>query len=160
MNVDETPLPGIGMRKDLVISGGRRVGVVTHRDGKTELIISRVDDPDACLASIPLTGEEASTLGNLLGGHQIVMQLMEEHREFDGVNTLQLVIEPGSPFEGRTLGETQMRTRTGVSVVAVVRAGKTHASPAPDFRLLSGDMLVAVGSPAGLDSAARLLGCN
>jgi K+/H+ antiporter YhaU regulatory subunit KhtT len=157
MNVDETPLPGIGMRKDMVISDGRRVGVVTHRDGRTELIISRLDDPDACLASIPLSGEEAAALGTLLGGHQIVTQLTEEHRDFEGVNTRQFVVEPGSRFAGHALGDTCMRTKTGASIVAVVRAGRTHASPGPDFILEGGDMLITVGSPEGLDAADKLL---
>ena len=67
MKVDKTPLPGIGMRKDIVTSSGRRIGTVTQRDGETALIISRQDDPDACLVSIPLTADEAATLGNLLG---------------------------------------------------------------------------------------------
>ncbi|MES9567041.1 potassium transporter TrkA, partial [Rhodococcus qingshengii] len=31
--MEVTPLPGIGTRKDFVLSSGRRVGVVTHRDG-------------------------------------------------------------------------------------------------------------------------------
>ncbi|MFD4183162.1 potassium transporter TrkA, partial [Rhodococcus sp. NPDC058514] len=67
MNVEVTPLPGIGIRKDFELSTGRRIGVVTHRDGGTDLIVSKKDDPDACAASVPLTDEEAAVLGNLLG---------------------------------------------------------------------------------------------
>lgn len=51
MNVEVTPLPGIGVRKDFALRNGRRTGVVTHRDGKIELIVSKSDDPDACLPS-------------------------------------------------------------------------------------------------------------
>ena len=66
MNVEVTPLPGIGVRKDFALRGGRRIGVVTHRDGKIELIISKSDDPDACLAELPLSADEAGALANLL----------------------------------------------------------------------------------------------
>jgi TrkA domain protein len=157
VNVEVTPLPGIGVRKDFAIRGGRRIGVVTHRDGKIELIISKSDDPDACLAELPLTPDEAGALANLLGAPQLVAQLTEEHRDLPGINTRQLPIVQGSPYDGRTLGDTALRTRTGVSVVAVMRAGQVHPSPAPDFTLTAGDLMVTVGTSEGLDSAVKIL---
>ncbi|RSN07857.1 cation:proton antiporter regulatory subunit [Amycolatopsis roodepoortensis] len=157
MNVEVTPLPGIGVRKDFATRNGRRVGVVTHRDGHVELIVSKTDDPDACLASLPLTTDEAGALGNLLGAPQLVAQLTEEHRDLPGINTKQLPIKASSPFDGRTLGDTAMRSRTSVSVVAVMRAGQVHPSPTPDFNLTAGDVLVAVGTSEGLEAAVKIL---
>lgn len=157
MNVEQTPLPGIGVRKDLLTASGRRVGIVTQRDGQTELIVSRPDDPDTCMASIPLTSDEAATLGNLLGAPQLVAQLTEEHRDLPGVNTRQFLLSADSRFDGRTLGDTKMRTNSGASLVAVMRAGQVHPSPTPDFTLLAGDLLVAVGTTEGLDAAAKIL---
>ncbi|MEV7043217.1 TrkA C-terminal domain-containing protein [Amycolatopsis sp. NPDC051061] len=157
MNVEVTPLPGIGVRKDFSTRTGRRIGVVTQRDGHTELIVSKADDADACAASIPLTADEAGTLANLLGAPQLVAQLTEEHRDLPGISTRQLPIKPSAPFDGRTLGDTAMRTRTGVSVVAVARAGQVHPSPTPDFTLTGGDLLVAVGTSEGLEAAAKIL---
>ncbi|GAA1959864.1 cation:proton antiporter regulatory subunit [Amycolatopsis minnesotensis] len=157
MNVEVTPLPGIGVRKDFAIRNGRRVGVVTHRDGQIELIVSKSDDPDACLASLPLSTDEAGALANLLGAPQLVAQLTEEHRDLPGINTKQLPIKNASPFDGRTLGDTGMRTRTGVSIVAVMRAGQIHPSPTPDFTFTSGDLLVAVGTSEGLEAAIKIL---
>ncbi|TCP39207.1 potassium/proton antiporter regulatory subunit (CPA2 family) [Tamaricihabitans halophyticus] len=157
MNVEVTPLPGIGVRKDFAIQAGRRVGVVTHKDGQTELIVSKSDDPDACLASLPLTGDEASALANLLGAPQLVAQLTEEHRDLPGINTKQLPIRPSSPFDGRTLGDTSLRSRTGVSIVAVMRAGQAIPSPTPDFTFTAGDMLVVVGTAEGISKARDIL---
>ncbi|ASR37080.1 potassium transporter TrkA [Prauserella marina] len=157
MNVEVTPLPGIGVRKDFGLANGRRVGVVTHRDGKIDLIVSKSEDPDACLASLPLTAEEAGALANLLGAPQLVAQLTEEHRELPGINTRQLPVKTGSPFDGRTLGDAAIRTRTGVSVVAVMRAGQVNPSPTPDFTFTAGDLLVAVGTPKGLEATAKIL---
>lgn len=157
MNVEVTPLPGIGVRKDFATRNGRRVGVVTHRDGHVELIVSKTDDPDACLASLPLTNDEAGALANLLGAPQLVAQLTEEHRDLPGINTRQLPLKASSPFDGRTLGDTAMRSRTGVSVVAVMRAGQVHPSPTPDFTFTAGDVLVAVGTSEGLESALKIL---
>ncbi|WIX75312.1 TrkA C-terminal domain-containing protein [Amycolatopsis carbonis] len=157
MNVEVTPLPGIGVRKDFATRAGRRIGVVTQRDGKIELIVSKADDVDACLASLPLTADEAGALANLLGAPQLVAQLTEEHRELPGIHTRQLPITEDGLFDGRTLGDTAMRTRTSVSVVAVARAGQVHPSPTPDFTFTAGDLLVAVGTSEGLDAAAKIL---
>lgn len=157
MNVEVTPLPGIGVRKDFAIRNGRRIGVVTHRDGPIELIVSKSDDPDACLASLPLSADEAGTLANLLGAPQLVAQLTEEHSEIPGINTKPLSIKNGSPFDGRTLGDAELRTRTGVSVVAVTRAGQVHPSPTPDFTFTTGDILITVGTSEGLDAARKIL---
>ncbi len=157
VNVEVTPLPGIGTRQDFVSRAGRRIGVITYRDGKLELIVSREDDPDACTASIRLTTEEAGALSNLLGAPQLVAQLRKENEELAGVHTKQLPLSHGSPFDGRTLGDTALRTRTAVSVVAVVRAGTVHPSPRPDFVLGGGDALITVGTSEGLAKATDVL---
>ncbi|MQA62813.1 MAG: potassium transporter TrkA [Actinophytocola sp.] len=157
MNVEVTPLPGIGVRKDFALRNGQRVGVINHRDGEVELIVSRSDDPDACVASVPLTVDESATLGNLLGTPQLVAQLAEEHKDLPGINTKQLPILDGSPYDGRTLGDTEIRTRTGVSVVAVMRAGQVEPSPGPDFTFTAGDLLVAVGTAEGLAATVKVL---
>lgn len=158
MNVDVTLLPGIGVRKDFALSTGRRIGVITRKDGSNELIVSKKDDPDSTQASITLNNEEAAALGNLLGTPQLVAQLGEEHRELPGIRTRQLPVHDGSRFDGRSLGDTQMRNKTGVSIVAVMRAGQVQPSPGPAFTLVSGDLLVVVGTSEGLDAAAKLLG--
>ena len=98
MNIEETPLPGIGVRRELQLTTGRRVGVVTHRDGRTELILSRADDPDACAASIPLTADEAAGLGQLLGSAQLIAQLSAEQENVSGISTHQILIRKGSAF--------------------------------------------------------------
>lgn len=157
MNVEVTPLPGIGVRKEFALANGRRIGVVTHRDGRLELIVSKTEDPDACLASVALTTEEAGALANLLGTPVLLAQLAEEHRDLTGISTRQLPIKRNGPFDGRTLGDTALRSRTGVSVVAVMRAGQVQPSPAPDFTITAGDLLVAVGTAEGLDQALRIL---
>ncbi|AHH96235.1 TrkA domain protein [Kutzneria viridogrisea] len=153
MNVEVTPLPGIGTRQDFQTRSGKRVGVITHRDGRFELIVSRNDDPDACSASIPLTAEETATLSSLLGAPQLVSHLGRN----TGIETRQLPIAPGSPFAAATLGDTALRTRTGASVVAVVRAGTVHPSPGPEFGFAAGDLVVVVGTEDGLTAAAAIL---
>jgi TrkA domain protein len=157
VNVEVTPLPGIGTRQDFVTRGGRRIGIITYRDGRSELIVSKKDDPDACTASIPLSADEAAALAGLLGAPQLVAELSKENDGLPGVHTKQLPLVPGSPYDGRTLGDTQLRSRTAVSVVAVVRAGTVHPSPRPDFVFGGGDLLITIGTSEGLAKAADVL---
>jgi CPA2 family monovalent cation:H+ antiporter-2 len=68
-----------------------------------------------------------------------------------------LRLPPDSPFVGKTLAATGLRTQTGALVLAVGRGGEEIAPPGPHFRLAADDVLVVVGQPAQLRAAARLL---
>ena len=152
-----TPLPGIGVRQDFKTRAGRRVGVISYRDGRSELLVFRQDDPDAAALSVPLTSEEAGTLANMLGAPRLLEHIAGQHRDVTGLETHQLAIVPGGRFDGGTLGDTALRTRTGASVVAVVRDGTVHPSPRPDVPLVGGDLLVVVGTHEGRAEAAHIV---
>ncbi|MFE3546733.1 cation:proton antiporter regulatory subunit [Nocardia sp. NPDC059177] len=157
MQIDVTPLPGVGVRKDFSVrKSGRRIGIIERRDGTIELIVGRPGNPEVT-DQIALSAEEASALASLLGAPQVVAQLEAEHREFDGVHTRQFPVAAGSPFDGRPLGETRLRTRTKASIVAAMRTGAVIASPGPEFLITAGDVLIVVGSAEGLAAAARIL---
>lgn len=157
MTVHETPLPGIGSRREIELRDGRRIGIVAHRDGHTELIVSSLEDPDSCVATVPLSPEESASLGALLSAPRLVAQLEDEHAEVPGISTRQMVLASDSPYVGERLGSTRMRTRTGASIVAVIRAGDTRPSPGPEFLLEEGDVLIIVGTGEGLRKAAEIL---
>jgi TrkA domain protein len=55
------------------------------------------------------------------------------------------------------MGKAAIRTRTSVSIVAIMREGEVLASPAPDVVLRTGDLIVAVGTQEGLDQTAKIL---
>ena len=67
-------------------------------------------------------------------------------------------LEPGSPVAGRSLGDLDLRRRTGVTVLAVVREEEPQPNPAADTILEAGDDLVLVGGHAEIDRAFDLLG--
>lgn len=157
VEIEQTALPGIGSRHVIVAAHGRRVGVVTHRSGRREIVIYDAEDPDSAAASMVLTSDEADTLAELLGAPRIVQRLAKMHKELEGLISEQVIIASDSPYAGRTLGDTQARTRTGASIVAVVRRGEVHASPAPDFQFDVGDIVVVVGTADGTSGVARIL---
>jgi TrkA domain protein len=158
VDVEETALPGIGLRHDFVTRSGRRVGVVSHHHrGRRELVIYDAADPDACKESITLTPEESDVLSELLGAPHIVEKLSDLSRSFAGLVGEQIKILPGSPYATRTLGDTQARTRTGASIVAVVRDHEVIASPRPNFRFKPNDIVVVFGTPENTAAVGVLL---
>jgi TrkA domain protein len=157
LQVEEVPLPGIGVRFDLVTHRGRRVGVVTHRSGRRELVIDDLDDPDACGATVMLTSEEADALADLLGAPRVIERLAALHEQLAGLVSEQVTVAAGSPFVGRTLGDTAARTRTGASVIAILRGSEVIPSPAPDFRFQAGDGVVVVGTAEGVEKVAQII---
>ncbi|MEX5634283.1 cation:proton antiporter regulatory subunit [Parafrankia sp. FMc2] len=157
MNVDETALPGIGLRHDFSTRTGRRIGVVSHHSGRRDLVVYDATDPDSCAESIALTAEEGDVLSELLGAPHIVEKLADLSRAFAGLVGEQITILPGSPYDGRRLGDTQARTRTSASIVAVVRDRQVLASPRPDFRFQAEDVVVVVGTPENTAAVGELL---
>lgn len=157
MDVEETALPGIGLRHDFKTRSGRRLGVVTRHDGRRDLVIYDAEDPDASRESVRLTAEEGDVLSELLGAPHIVEKLADLSSAFAGLVGEQIKITAGSPYANRTLGDTQARTRTGASIVAVVRDQQVLASPRPDFRFGPGDVVVVVGTPDNTAAVGALL---
>ncbi|CAM3198631.1 cation:proton antiporter regulatory subunit [Stackebrandtia soli] len=157
MDVERTALPGIGLRYEFETVRGRRMGVVTHKSGRRELVVYDPDDFDSATECVVLTGEEANVLAELLGGARIVERLAELERQVDGLVSKQVRIHDDSPYEGRSLADTQARTRTGASIVAVVRHGEVIASPRPSFRFDTGDIVVVIGTADGTDAVRDLL---
>ncbi len=65
--VEETALPGVGVRYEFVDASGKRVGVVVHRDGRREIVVYDRPDDDACRRARRLEPGDARTLARLLG---------------------------------------------------------------------------------------------
>ena len=156
LRIESRVLPGIGVCQELELHDGRRMGVVTRRNGHRDIVIYD-DEGDGAAATITLDDDEANVIAELLGAPQLVTRLADLQRSVDEVITEQLPIPRTSSYAGRPLGQTQVRTRTGASIVAVLRDGSTHASPGPDFVLQAGDLVVTVGTREGLDQVARIL---
>jgi TrkA domain protein len=157
VRIEQVDLPGIGVRHDIVTHAGRRVSVVSHRNGERDIAFFDTDDPDACTDSIPLSDNEAAALADVLGGSVMLGQLAGLSKEAAGLYTEHLLLGADSSYVNRPLGDTKARTRTGVSIVAIVRDGGVIASPTPDVELAAGDSIVAVGTRKGLDALAKIV---
>lgn len=155
--IQETHLPGVGQRVEFVSGAGSRIGVVHHRTGRRELFVCTPTDPDSVAMSLDLTENESHALADALGGTTIVESLTSLPTQIEGLAIDWVTISDDSPFAGRTIGDARVRTRTGVSIVALLRGDRAHPAPGPEFALHGGDVAVVVGTPDGIDATREIL---
>jgi CPA2 family monovalent cation:H+ antiporter-2 len=72
------------------------------------------------------------------------------------VNTIQ--IKDGSAVAGKTIKETELRKKHGVTILLVKRGEETIYNPDADTLLLGGDTVFAFGEPGKLSKALALFG--
>ena len=61
-----------------------------------------------------------------------------------------------SPWQEKSLIELNVRAKLGVNILAVKREGHITVSPAADFRLAQGDVLVVLGDTEALEAVQKL----
>lgn len=157
MEVFETPLPGVGSRYEFTTAAGDRLGIVARRDRRRELVIYDEEDPDACRASVALTGEESAVLVELLGGTKLTERLSDLRHDVEGLAIEWVTMPDRGGMTGVSIGEGQLRTATGASVVAVIRDGRSIPGPGPELRFAPGDVVLVIGSVASVQAASDAL---
>jgi uncharacterized protein with PhoU and TrkA domain len=93
-----------------------------------------------------------------LGTHPVVEQAVQESDEV----IVRQTVEPGSDFDGVTLGNREVRTETGMGVIAVRRSRDGERDwviqPGPETELRAGDVFIAKGTRSGAERLAELTG--
>ncbi len=153
----ETQLPGVGVRHEFDTETGQRIGVVVHRDGRREVVVYGHEDPDACSTVLDLTATSARTIAELLGASQVSETVAAVQHDIEGLAIEWIQIPAPSPVVGTTIREGEYRTRTGASIVAIIRGDTSVPAPDPEFSFAAGDVAVAVGTVEGLASLRTLL---
>ncbi len=155
--IEETRLPGVGVRHDFVTQAGARIGVISRRDGGQDVLVFDENDPDRCAQTLRLEAQDSRALAELLGASPVPTALGEDLlRAADGITVESWAIEPSSLADGRTIAETALRRRTGASIAAVLRGGATLPAQA-GTHLRGGDIVVLVGTRADVSRALELL---
>jgi CPA2 family monovalent cation:H+ antiporter-2 len=70
-------------------------------------------------------------------------------------STETLIIEPEWKACGKTLGELDLRGRTGATVITAIRDGSTEINPGPDYKIEAEDIIVLLGSPEQIEMAVE-----
>jgi len=73
-----------------------------------------------------------------------------------GIEVSAMKVEEDSPLVGKTLAQTDLRRRFGVTVVAVRRGSRILANPDGDTEVRVGDVLLVLGSPEKIAAVSGL----
>jgi TrkA domain protein len=157
MDMTEVLLPGVGLRYEFVNHDGDRVGVVARRSGDFELVVFQHGDPDQSRPVVRLNSTEADALAEILGAPRMAERFADLTKEVPGLVAGQVEVPAGSRFASQALGETRARTRTGASIVAIVRGEDVIVSPTPDQQFQPGDVLVVVGNRDGIAAVEQII---
>lgn len=99
------------------------------------------DENYRMLRGLPVTGRALDRVSQLLAA---------------GTSDTFLVTDR-STAAGKTISEIDLRRKTGVTLIAVVRGEQPYINPEPDFRIEASDTLVLVGNHASMDKAFEFL---
>ncbi len=149
MGVYETDLPGVGKKFAVDLDDSAQLVIVIHNTGKREVF--RRPEPDSDAEKLfELSDGLARKVGTILEGayfQPIRTGTIETVLDDDSLIEWVKVAE-GSPVAQVTLGDCEVRQRTGASVLAIQRDDETIPNPAPDLVIEAGDVLVAIGDRA------------
>jgi uncharacterized protein with PhoU and TrkA domain len=86
--------------------------------------------------------------------HPVVQMALEETEE----TSIETVVQPGAPAEGRSLSQLQVETETGMFVLGIQRGARWTYRPRGTFVLHAGDRLISVGPEDGEEELLALCG--
>lgn len=157
MELREAHLPGLGRKYTLVLQEGGQLVIFVHATGQREVFWIEPGEEEPTF-SLKLTDEEAREVAFILGGVRY-QPLPADKLQFllQEIVMEWLRVESGCPLEGKTLAELELRRRTGVSVIAILRGEKTIPSPDPyTERIRAGDILIVVGTRSQVEKVQFL----
>jgi TrkA domain protein len=151
--MNESELPGVGTKYWLDLRAGKRITIIRHESGRYEVALSTPDN-ELPEYFFEFEEEEAIEVGSILAQkvHQRIVEKMD-------VLIKNLIIEwfkvPNN-FQSKTIGDIQIRKRTGVSVVAILREKETIPGPGPQDSILPSDVLLIMGRKESIEAFKRL----
>jgi TrkA domain protein len=158
VDLQETRLPGIGVKYAFRTASGGRLAVILHNDGLREIYFFQRANDDDPRAVIRLDDDEARQLGAVLGGAYERPKIVEDLEMALGELNIEWVPVPDtSPAIGHTLAECGFRARTGITVIAILREPEPVTGAQPDDVVQRGDTLVTVGKGGQYPAFRRLL---
>ncbi len=143
--VRESDLIGIGKKFQIQTSYGDDMVIVIHDDGLRE-IYSYDDEENESKCVMTLNDDEARQVAGIIGGLSYKPKALE---------TIELAIDdlliewykvPGdSNSVSKTIGELEVRKKTGASIIAAIQEDNTIINPGPEHEISPGSTLIVAG---------------
>lgn len=157
--IREIDLPGIGRKFQMSTLGGDQLVIIIHDDGTREVYRTHPLDPDTTISVATLSDDEARILASIIGGMQYKPKALETIEVVLGNLIIEWYkVEPSYECVGRSIGQLEVRQRTGASIIAVVEPGEAQRiTPGPDYVLQSESLLIVTGERKSLRALKDLL---
>ncbi len=153
LKVRETELPGIGKKILFKLKNGDEITIVARNIGVKDLYIieSGKDEPSFFIS---LDEEEAKEIGIALIGAEYKASIQPEKLDFIAKELAMEWVKVGekSTFCGKTIGEMQIRKKTGATIVGIMRGDEFIPGPGPEEKILAGDLLLVIGKMRNIKS--------
>lgn len=142
-------IPRVGQKYTLTTQKGAQAILIFHRDGQKEFYFTPEADDEPELG-LELTDEEARIMGALLLGidYRTEKEEVKQNAQqcFENILVEWIVLSPKSELANQTISGAEVRSRTGVTIIAIEREGEIEGSPDINKKLIAGDRLMITGT--------------
>ncbi|MFB6140972.1 MAG: TrkA family potassium uptake protein [Halosimplex sp.] len=131
--------------------------LVVRDESERVEIIARAEEAEAVQKMYRAGADYVLSLGTVTG--RMVASAVLEDEDVISLDTQVEVVRTRAPgLVGKTLGEANVRARTGVTVVAVERDGEVVTDLGPDFRPQADDELIVAGPDEATNRFTEVFG--
>jgi len=155
--VRESDLIGIGKKYQIETEAGDNMIIVIHDDGRRELYRYENDESEThCVMT--LTDEESRQMAGILGGLSYKPKALETIEvALDDLRIEWYKVEESSDGADKSIGQLEVRQRTGASIIAAIREDETVINPGPDYVISPGVTLVVAGKKSNIKLLKEIL---
>lgn len=157
MNISVSQLPGIGQKISFKTSDNDLLVIIVHHTGKRELYFFDDSDSEEADFAMDLTPDETRELAAQLLGATYQPVDIEKIRMFKRQIIVDYIkVKEKSSLVNKTIEESDVRNKTGATIIGIVHGDDVIAIPETDTTLQPGDVLMSVGKEEQISSLADL----
>lgn len=147
MKVKTSDLPGIGKRYSLNLAEGDHIVLILHQNGYREIYHFADADADEPEWTMKMTDDEARQIGAILMGADY-QPVSDDRIELllKSIRIEWLQVSADSELANRRIIDSQIRKKTGATIIAIQRGDQMIGSPDVNETILPGDVLMVVGN--------------
>ncbi|MDK2895583.1 MAG: TrkA domain protein [Moorella sp. (in: firmicutes)] len=158
MSIKETELPGIGKKFQIETRSGDKIVIVVHDDGRREIYHFDNNDPEESISMVTLDDAEARRVAGILGGMAYMPKALETvEMALDDMVFEWYKVEKDARSIGKTIGDLEIRKKTGAAVIAIIKKDEKVLNPGPEEIITPGATIVVLGDRKQVKACKELI---